>query len=510
MQNGNGRIPIRISVTGHRLIEKACLPALSAAVKSTIEAIREKVPDSEIMLASNMAEGADQICSGIAKELSVPYIAVLPFEKEEYEKDFEGDARLHFQSMLEDARQVFCICSAEDAGRDRDACYRKAGEYLADHCHLLLTLSNGENADPNGCGAAEIAEYASENGVPVLVLHTPREGEDPSRAGETTSFLNRELFFRTLKQTNRYNRDCGTLSPEEMPELLPGTSGRIQQIADAYRFSDELSNRFLKKYLRVLRVLAVLGLLFTLSFLLYDELNLHFLIFCCGGFLLLSFLVLQTVKKAQIHGRYISFRVLAENMRVQAFLLYAGSSLEVPKILLWTQKYEYPWVAFAVSSLLFGKEKQEPHDIRIFWLEGQRDYHRTVLMNDGKTKRAALILRMALIVSILTYLFAFCLELFLCRTLSPAAAEQLRTVVKIVVGTFSAATLFTANYYGKLSLGRKRTDSGKMAEFFDAALKEQEGKTVDEAFLLKVAREELSENGNWYSYMKDNAPDLGI
>ena len=94
--------------------------------------------------------------------------------------------------------------------------------------------------------------------------------------------------------------------------------------------------------------------------------------------------------------------------------------------------------------------------------------------------------------------------------LALGAPETYRTVLKIVLGTISAATLFIANYYGRLSLSRKLSDHCKMERFY-ARMGQQltdMGQTDD--LLEALAREELIENGNWCSYQRDNRPDISL
>ena len=85
-----------------------------------------------------------------------------------------------------------------------------------------------------------------------------------------------------------------------------------------------------------------------------------------------------------------------------------------------------------------------------------------------------------------------------------------RTAIKILLGLLSVATLFMANYYGKQSLTRKASDHGKMRDFYAAmaGMLERNGQT--EEILLRLAKEELIENGNWCSYQRDNAPDFNL
>jgi hypothetical protein len=89
-------------------------------------------------------------------------------------------------------------------------------------------------------------------------------------------------------------------------------------------------------------------------------------------------------------------------------------------------------------------------------------------------------------------------------------AEGWRTLLKIVLGSISAVTLFVANYYGRLSLSRVLSDHGKMERFFTRMSErlQEEGQT--DALLTTLAREELIENGNWSSYQRDNAPEISL
>ena len=107
--------------------------------------------------------------------------------------------------------------------------------------------------------------------------------------------------------------------------------------------------------------------------------------------------------------------------------------------------------------------------------------------------------------SVALYCFALgyellCGDLIFEPVIRIADGEVCRTVLKILLGTISASTLFTANYYGKLSLPRTLSDHEKMERFYGriSALLNQYGQT--ELLLKTLARAELIENGNWVSY----------
>ena len=123
-------------------------------------------------------------------------------------------------------------------------------------------------------------------------------------------------------------------------------------------------------------------------------------------------------------------------------------------------------------------------------------------------------MRTALWISILLYLSALLFEilcgLFGKGILPPFDADPYRTLLKILLGSVSAAALFISNYYGKLSLSRKHSDHEKMERFFRHMEERLKRQGQSEALLLVLAREELSENGNWCSYQRDNTPDFSI
>ena len=88
--------------------------------------------------------------------------------------------------------------------------------------------------------------------------------------------------------------------------------------------------------------------------------------------------------------------------------------------------------------------------------------------------------------------------------------EHYRTALKILLGVISAATLFIGNYYGRLSLGRKKADHEKMARFYQKMSEQLQRRGQIDPLLELIAREELIENGNWCSYQRDNGPDFSI
>jgi hypothetical protein len=183
----------------------------------------------------------------------------------------------------------------------------------------------------------------------------------------------------------------------------------------------------------------------------------------------------------------------------------------------WAQTGEFVWIERALDALTVAADPAERVSVRAEWLEDQRVYHERAAGKTAKLlKRNDAVQRTALILTILTFAAALVFEIVWGGLLTGAprlgadTLERLRTIVKIVVGGLSAATLFASNYYGKLSLSRVTADHTRMERFYREALEIAEREGESERFLIRLAREELIENGNWVSYEQDNAPDISI
>lgn len=86
--------------------------------------------------------------------------------------------------------------------------------------------------------------------------------------------------------------------------------------------------------------------------------------------------------------------------------------------------------------------------------------------------------------------------------------NAVRAILKIVVGTMSAITLFTGSYYGKMSLTNTIQDHKRMIALYNQAEMDIRENGEDKELLLSLAHEFLIENSTWYAYQSRNKPDL--
>ena len=530
----NRRIPLIVGVTGHIALRSADLPALRASVSAELTRLKECCPNTQIFMLTSLAAGGDLLCADAARELGIPILAALPMAPEVYRRDFEGADAERFDGHCAEAEWVGVIPPVEAVPEpgSRADCFRQAGIYVATHSHVLMALWDGGPPDAHSCGtsaAVDIAlrgSYRPQTGSPVhkgtaeAVIHilAPREASDTRTAGTVRVLGNEAALEDILNRTDAFNRLAvgadggGTLLPEEACGEDP-VLGRMNAL---YHAASSLSHSFAAKYRRILALLAAASTLLTFAFLMYDEAGAIGMILVCGAMLSAALLLNRYAARSDCHCRYIEYRALAEWLRVQAYLRYAGSPLQVTALLTWTQSLETGWIAAALRATTVGPEPKRAHDILRCWVDVQREYHqrasRRTSVSVGRSDR---VVRVAFIVSASLYVVALVFEgLFGGLAPRPLAAlgniEGYRTLLKVALGTLSAATIFIANYYGKQSLPRKLSDHGKMAAFYARISEMLEEYGQSEALLERLAREELIENGNWLSYQRDNTPDISL
>ena len=528
------RIPLIVGVTGHIALREADIPALRVAVRSELTGLMKRYPNTSPAMLTSLAAGGDLLCADVARELGIPVLAALPVEPSVYRKDFSPADAARFDEHCARARWVGVAPPTERAPEhpDRAFYFRQAGIYVATHCHVLLALWDGGAPDAKRCGtgaAVDVAlngAYSPERGDPALagdclaVIHilAPRDAADRRAAGEVRRLGDEAALSGILEKTEAFNRLAdqsgggGTLLPDE----ACGDDAVLVRMNALYHAASGLSRRFARTYRRVLALLAAASTLLTFAFLMYDEVEAIWMILLCGAMLGLAWFCHRYALRSDCHCRYIEYRALAEWLRVQAYLRYAGSRLRVTSLMTWTQSQETAWIASALRAVSIGPAPKAAHDIRDCWVNAQRDYHsRAIGRTSLSLRRSEGVVRVALTVSATLYIAAVLFELgfgglFFEPVAALAGVGLWRTAIKVALGTLSSATIFIANYYGKQSLPRKRSDHGKMARFYARASEQLAERGQSEELLARLAREELIENGNWLSYQRDNTPDINL
>ena len=464
---------------------------------------------------------------------------------------------------------------AEACREYRNFRYRQADIYVAEHCHVLLALWDGTPGKPGGCGAAETVDFMMRRSYRTpdwtglypdrgRVIHIPVRRRGKTGAAEKqpgaapvsipdVARYGEDAYTASIAETDRFNENvsktaagagdtpetsgaAGSSSSAAKTPPEPAGSAVLRRIDGIYDAANERSVRSQKQLRTILACLSASGTIVTMAFLLYDEMEQHWMILLCGVFLLSLFGFKRLAERLRCHKDYLGCRLLAEGLRVQKYLYLTGTKCEVPDLLPWFWQVNLPWTSDAISAANVGERPAGRNGAEEPWIRGQLDYHRAALARtEAKLRTNSRILAVSLTVTILSYFAALIFELhwgglFSSVKLLPIEQlEQVRTILKILLGSLSAATLFAGNYYGKLSLDETADDHRRMIALYEMAdarigIEDADddgpdtevpgaGEETDEdleAFFRKLAREELNENSSWFSYQSINTPDIGL
>jgi hypothetical protein len=352
---------IRIGVTGHRRLDDPV--ALRATVRRAIDSEVEKLfpadsrqnidrvrsagtTDISFRVLSPIAEGADRVVARAVLDYPGARLdVVLPLTVEDYLEDFETeDSKKEFRDLLAQCRRPVPLrtrCIRDDrhdpgdqAELRRDA-YKEVGEYVVNHCDVLIAVWDGQPARGRG-GTAEVVKYAQEQNRPIIRVW-----------GDAFEVLNRDsnngLDASALDGIDRFNRQA--ITPEqradyarnldhdyfEKPETARDIPARTREFVNRCLFpyyaqgsilAKESQKRFYRagKFIYALSAAAVgcaaLGVLLPEV--------------AWAGFgaelvlLIIIWLTLRQARRKHSHQGWIENRFLAERLRCGIFMAICG------------------------------------------------------------------------------------------------------------------------------------------------------------------------------------------
>jgi len=312
--------------------------------------------------------------------------------------------------------------------------------------------------------------------------------------------MNQKEIF--LQELNNYKFSTASIVETDIESAL-------KEINRIYGVADSLSIKNGKKHRYILLLLSIGGTILTFMFLLYDELEFYGLIIACGVMVLCLLLLNFLTDKLDCHRKYLQYRILAEALRLQYFLSLALVETRVVDILPWSLRKGIGWIEEILKSLPQTKIKNK-HSILQCWIIDQRKYHeRALAKTEIKNYRDKTISKMTMIITIGIYFVALIFELFVSNN-EVVNINIIRMILKILLGTMSAITLFLGSYYGKMSLSNAIEDHKRMIELYKKAQEDVVVSGESEELILSLAREFLNENSAWYSYQQKNRANIVI
>lgn len=157
---------IRIGVTGHRFLAE--VEKIEAGIAAALQFIEHTLTSKTLAVVSSLAEGADRLV--VRQVLSRPHsrlIVPLPLQESDYLDDFASDdSKEEFRHLLSQAEKVIELPPASS----RDKAYEYAGNYVLNHCDVLVAVWDGQGAQGVG-GTGGIVAEARKNNMPIAWVH---------------------------------------------------------------------------------------------------------------------------------------------------------------------------------------------------------------------------------------------------------------------------------------------------------------------------------------------------
>ncbi len=179
------RLPLVVGVTGHSDLRANDQQRLRIEVRRFFIDLRNKCPDTPILLLSRLARGAEQLVAEVAlemkdwQELDVSLVVLMPMPEQLYLSDIASDGNVEAMEKFRRlrARAVRCIelpmappesqatgVTADDH-ENRRRQYLLSGLFVARHCHIVLALldrlpeHDGPTPQDDLFGAATIVRF---------------------------------------------------------------------------------------------------------------------------------------------------------------------------------------------------------------------------------------------------------------------------------------------------------------------------------------------------------------
>lgn len=355
-------IPLVIGVTGHRDLVEDEIPAIRERVREYLQGLRARWPHTPLIVASQLAEGADLLVAEEAQALGLELVFLQPLPLADYRAQFsDPGAHPRFDALRAVSRVV--DLATEESAHDRDTLYEIAGDFLARYCYILLALWDGKPAAGPG-GTAAVVDYrlASKGGARpatadlrdlslgeadnslvyhMLVSRARPNGETngypPLAAGYLHEYAGGHSALqdsmpeenrRVLDRTEEFNRVAA-----RDPECAAGGNGApfvgapaaIKRCARLIAVSDRLAAQFRHRLTRITAWTYAIGAVMGCAFVLYSKIPAMWgLIYVFFGAALTTIALSRIAERRGLHRDHLEYRALCEGLRVQFYLRVAG------------------------------------------------------------------------------------------------------------------------------------------------------------------------------------------
>ena len=410
-----GYAPIVLGAAGHIDVPREDEDVLRQSVCAEFRRLSTLYPDSPLIVVTGLAEGSDRLIARCAQQCGLLIAAILPVPERDYETDFSSIESVNeFRLLL--AQCVWVTVLSHQSGRPE--CYRQLGYELANQSQILIGLWDGKPESGIG-GTAEVIRVFRQ-GLPLSKLSLPdagpvihvqarrsishtthnnlkvgevkilsalpagvaNQGEDRRWEAVMTAINNFNANVATiLRKSPLLHQTTSFVTPDwEVNSGLVASKANLAKLL--YLSADTISMKAQSHRDRLFLAMMILGILSIGIFQIYSN-----LIFS-PEFILIS-LMLSAVgtllyvisSKANLEGRYLDHRALAEACRVQYYWKLLNIRESVAEFYLRSQRDELEWIRRAVQTTELGVDfgtdiplLKRLAFVRDAWIEDQLKY----------------------------------------------------------------------------------------------------------------------------------------
>ena len=379
-----------IGVTGHRDLIDDEYSLIKQNLTDIFNAIKQRLPNTEVRLLSGMADGADRLVADVALLCGMTVEAILPMPIEIYKDDFDEASFSELQAYYEN-ENFYATESVYSTTVDfsqpleqsqKNQCYAEMGQELIDRSILLTCLWDGQNAAEEG-GTSDILLRFLESGrfddgieqidickadetldaqihsVAKLILWQPVNRI--KNETKTCEDLNLQILIADLPHhkclslqefpeqfcLQLYQLDCYNVSYNELDNsaknvydnrltanidwLDTPTKQHTDAMDVAFVKADNLAMHHQKFSDKQFKIFAYMAASMGICFLVYAKIVAAkiFIILYALLFIVGLFIFKKAAKQHSFTG-HLTSRIIAESYRVRIFLALAGVDVKLP------------------------------------------------------------------------------------------------------------------------------------------------------------------------------------
>lgn len=188
-------IPLIIGCSGHIDIGDKTVDQVKKVVREQILIIKATYEHTNLMMMNGLADGFDAISYELAKELSIPFIGLLPMPLADYKLKHDAPDKLEEMIAYAGSQIIEVQEFIKYSGDKFDLKYKGLGQFLAVYSDILITYWQDEENTGYVGGTEEVVNIRKGK-----VVRLPHKNDSTNQEGEFKRQSNEQLLNQAFKR----------------------------------------------------------------------------------------------------------------------------------------------------------------------------------------------------------------------------------------------------------------------------------------------------------------------